>query len=295
MASSRSFFSEIGNESLLIPEADLDEIVGKANAERKKAFAAQQKEEIKYHYPFPPLIIRPTKSTIKFYIEELKDRYRLHNVLSPIDFDGRVKYYDIEWCKVFVHNKTQSAMADYLINFGLELADTITYHLTLNIISDFKSRSNQDPQQLCLVNGLRKRLLKDFERNTMLTSTSIAYGPQINDLVVHGCGQDQIIIRLPEKNLHELFGSIQGKPFEKSIEAFLGTNDLSKINAVYKSITDGYLPTFFHYRPLERDQNKIINQAVALTFNEMRNFTFMFVDSDEMYSARGATIQQVLT
>ena len=177
-----------------------------------------------------PVIIPPITPTQGFKIDDLADRYRIHNV------EHQGELYVVDWSKELLDNKqshTQKEWIDLTINLDWKLAPAPFYNST--ITSLFNNQNHSDPAQKALVETVRQMFKEDFKQYWMMTSTRAKYKAKGKDNVTHGWGYAN-----PKKLSAKLVGPDEylkpGCNSEETIKAVFGTDDMAMVEQAYEWI-----------------------------------------------------------
>lgn len=188
-----------------------------------------------------------------FSIEDLPDRYRLHNVpylgkLVVIDrskalLDNGAAHTQKEWAVL-------TRDTEWKIGSGPEeFASSFALHA---------NREHPDAKQRPLVTEVKNMLANDFRKYGMMTSTRIHYAVQGQDIVIHDFGYDNE--RRINQNIVGSDGCVkEGCGFDSAIGALLGTEDCGNVNAVYSWVS-GKQPYLwrFNQRPGQNSERALV-------------------------------------
>ena len=184
-----------------------------------------------------------------------------HFVMKGIHYQGG--YQDIEWRKDLLKKvRTQDEWFEFFHGSEYKLPDAPLYHATLAHLYRCK-----DGPKSNLVKRIRAMFAKKFRNNYLMTGTRVVYDPLGKDIVKHNLSgvTKQATIVGANDTIHSQSG------FDDSIEALLGTRDLTEVEQVYKWIS-GNKP--YLYRQNTQPQ-KITEKAVVLGVDNYGRFSII--------------------
>lgn len=115
-----------------------------------------------------------------FSIEELADRYRLHNLPHHGSF------CTVDWSKELIDHGTRHTQEDWIKltqNTEWKLPSLPLYHSTITTLYKHKNSEQKN-----LIQKIRNTLKQDLEKHWMMTSTMITYNPAGKDTATHNYG-----------------------------------------------------------------------------------------------------------
>ena len=159
-----------------------------------------------------------------FYIEELDNSFRLHNV--PVD--GSLTTY--QWHKELADNRRTCTQDEWVTLYPDEIPSLKDYFAGMRALHEHRDGSQPD-----LVKKVKKMFAKDFQNNWMATSTRAVYMPEGNDTIIHNY-----------KSKRETSTAVDfagpsgyiGSGLETQMEALLGTRNVTDVSAIFKWTTD---------------------------------------------------------
>jgi len=220
-----------------------------------------------------------------FHIEELDDRYRLHN----LEYNNGI--YAVDWSKKLLDGgnpNTQEEWMDLTKDTEFKLASMPLYHST--IMALFNNQEHPDDGQAQLVQEVRKMLQQDFKKYLMMTSSGIRYAGRKSQTA-----KDIIIHDWNTKNAREIKGSFVGKDgwikpgfAEETMEAILEANGFAMVWEAYEWIgEEGKKPYLWrlNHKPKKETERPLVLGVIVYDrfFIDAYNF-----DSDR--PARGVVI-----
>ncbi len=173
-----------------------------------------------------------TKNTLKqrtgndssFYIEELPDNFRLHNV--PYG-DGLAV---LTWDKEYLGGGRTHNQREWL-RMNKKVPDILAYHATITSLAQ-----NTNESQSSLVKKVSRMFQIDFGTNLMATSTRLQYRSKSPDSIIHWYKtEEQRIVEVPFVGPGSSITAKSG--LEEQMEALLGTRNLQEIENSYSTFS----------------------------------------------------------
>ena len=219
-----------------------------------------------------------------FSVEDLTDRYRLHNVV----YEG--KECTVDWSKALLdggNNHTQDDWVNRTKDEEFRLAPGPLYGASMLALHGNKDVG--DPQQKDLVNRVATMFKSDFDPDKpyMTTSTRVIWTPQGPDEVYHRYGYPDM-----SQIDRDLVGPNEyiGPGFEDFTDAMLGTRDVATLEHAVTWLT-GMKPYVlrFNQRPQQREKRVLRVGCVGSRF-------IIYTDGGINYGgrpARGVVVRAV--
>ena len=215
-----------------------------------RGIGAERPDDVEPAPPLPPPPVPPSPppltSFADFHIENLSDRYRMHQV----QYHNSI--YVVDWSKELLErgkSKTQQEWMTATQGSEWKVPNLQLYHATLRTL--YQHREHPVKEQNKMVEVLRQMFKTDFEpaKPYMMTSTRIKYTARADDIVTHDVGYAtarKLTVSLV--GLNAWINASSG--LEKQMDALLGSRDLAEIETVYEWI-NGKKPYFymFNQRP----------------------------------------------
>ena len=179
--------------------------------------------------PGPP----PLASFADFHIENLSDRYRMHQV----QYHNGV--YVVDWSKELLDQGKSKTQEDWITatqSSEWKVPSLQLYHATLRIL--YQHREHPVKDQKKMVEDMQKMFKTDFEpaKPDMRTSTRIKYAARGEDIVTHDSGY--ATAREMRVSLVGPNGWINASSgLEEQMDALLGSRDVAEIETVYEWIS----------------------------------------------------------
>ena len=264
----------------LIPEADLNEVVRKKNAEKTAEWHKYKTEHPDtLSQPVLEEIVQPELSN-EFYIEELSDRFRLYNIKYPpsASYGGLV---NIDLSKEIYIEETNLAQEKGIESFQqseFKIPSTITYHAIISALFENKEGLNS-----MLVEKIKNTLYDDFLIYHMLTSTMILYSELGDDFINHNLNsEDQDSIRV------DSFIGKNGNFFEKQLDytlfVLLGSTNSSYTNQIYNWLGFKIKLSRLNHRQ---------KMSCGVVFTGTRDSLFCMINKVNMHgAARGVIVRK---
>ena len=180
--------------------------------------------------PSPP----PLASSTDFHIENLPDRYRMHQV----QYNNGV--YVVDWSKELLDQGVSNVQQEWIEatqSTKWKIPNLQLYHATLRAL--YQHREHPVKEQKEVVEELRQVFKADFTpaKPYMMTSTRIKYTTDDKDIVTHDVGYvtaRKLTVSLVGPN--GLINASSG--LEKQMDALLGSRDVAEIETVYEWMND---------------------------------------------------------
>jgi hypothetical protein len=219
----------------------------------------------------------------RFYIQELPDRYRFHNLEYH---DG---IYTVDWSKELLEGGEKHIQEDWMEltqsaewqkkNGVWQIPCAPLYHATIAAL--FENQDHPVGEQQDLVQAVRELFKKDFVSYLMMTGTRAKYAAKGRDVVTHDWNTP---------HARTVKGTFVGPNwfvdpscgFDDVIQALLETNDLQLIEEAYEWIGEqGKKPYLFR---INNQPTKDVERAVVLGVNYGR----FYIDANDGVSSRPA-------
>ena len=218
-----------------------------------------------------------------FSVEDLTDRYRLHNVV----YEG--KECTVDWSKALLdggNNHTQDDWVNRTKDEEFRLAPGPLYGASMLALHGNKDVG--DPQQKDLVNRVATMFKSDFDPDKpyMTTSTRVIWTPQGPDEVYHRYGYPDM-----SQIDRDLVGPNEyiGPGFEDFTDAMLGTRDVATLEHAVTWLT-GMKPYVlrFNQRPQQIEKRVLRVGCYVYEFD-----IDTIVSIDDGWPARGVVVRAV--
>lgn len=221
--------------------------------------------------PVPPAPLSPAPTPLVppvaaagTVIEELPDRYRLHNL------QYRNGLYTVDWGKELLENganKTQDKWIAATQAGDWKLADQPLYFASLRHL--YQNQNHAEQRQKQLVEQVRAVFKADFDpqKPYMMTSSKIKYTARGDDLVTHRFGypdQQKIQAAMVGSDGHITARS----GMSTALEALLGTGDGAEVETVGEWVTGmkAYLWRF-NQKPKQDEERAVVLGCIVSRFD----------------------------
>jgi hypothetical protein len=215
-----------------------------------------------------------------FFIEELPDRYRLHNVHYGLGL------FVVDWSKNQLDNaqfKTQDNWLKWLKGKEWKLPDALLYNAV--VFEMYHWREHSDSAQRKMIEEFRKLL----EDKWIMTCTRLEYNPDGKDIVIHNFGYEG-----KPKIKTSLVGTSNvlvssNEVSQEMICAILGIEDKKMIDEVYTWLST---KRPYVYRLEEPPQNKDLGVVVLGRYVDSNQF---LIDLDDDFYVNGRAFGVAVT